>query len=52
MKISEIEAAHTQNKVKMFYRKIKAHNTSFQPRLNICMNINRNTLTEGKEILE
>ncbi|XP_071577719.1 uncharacterized protein [Temnothorax nylanderi] len=37
---------------KKFYRELKTHSASFQPRLNLCLDINGNTLMEEKEILE
>ncbi|XP_077273295.1 uncharacterized protein LOC143903519 [Temnothorax americanus] len=37
---------------KKFYRELKTHSASFQPRLNLCLDINGNTLTEEKKILE
>lgn len=51
-KIAEIETAHTQNMAKKFYGELKTYSTSFQPRLNLCLDINGNTLVEENEILE
>lgn len=47
-KIAEIEIAHTQSKVKKFYRELKIHSTTFQHRLNVCLGINGNALGEEK----
>lgn len=50
--MADIEVTHTLNDVRKFYRELKSHSTSFQPRLNLCIDENGNTLTEEKEILE
>lgn len=51
-KISEIQRSHYQNNFKKFYADIKFHSSAFQPRLNICRDINENVLEEEKDILQ
>lgn len=53
-KISEIQRSQNnyQNNFKKFYADIKFHSSAFQPRLNICRDINENVLEEEKNILQ
>lgn len=51
-RLEEIETARTQREARKFYRDLKTHSTTFQPKLNVCIDKNGNTLVEEEEILD